>query len=131
MRVSKTVREYIENKVTEKLTERYAAEKAQAEREAKIWEEVLEAAATAAQEVFIKTITEQVKPHPFLELSPQNFPNCYCSRAAIIPDRHKASSVHRWQDHIIHDRNEIVRNIIVELELGGTKADLERILAEI
>lgn len=32
---------------------------------------------------------------------------------------------------MVDEAKEIVQNIIVELELGGTKADLERLLAEI
>ena len=48
-----------------------------------------------------------------------------------IVDRHMNSSVHNWQNRARAEIKEKVDDIIVTLELGGTKADLERMISEI
>lgn len=131
MRVSKAVKDYIAKRVEEKLMPRYQEHKEQAEYEVYTRNEILNRASKMAQDVFSKTVKEMASKYPFLEVNMQYIPNCFSYDALTIPDRIYISSVHKWQDRMRKERDEIVQNIVVELELGGTKADLERLLSEI
>jgi hypothetical protein len=41
------------------------------------------------------------------------------------------NSVHKWESRMRNEIQEAVQNIIVALELGGNKADLDRMLSEL
>lgn len=131
MRVTKTIREYIEKKVDEKISAKYEAEKLEAKRQTEIEKEILEAASEAALEVFTKTIKNAVTNIEFLEIHEECFPTCYKSNAISIKDRCYVNSVHHWTTRKNKEVKEKVDDIIVALELGGTKADLDKILTEI
>lgn len=131
MRVTKTIKEYIEKKVDEKISAKYEAEKLEAERQTKIENEILEAASKAALEVFAKTIKNAVANIDFLEINEECFPTCYRSNAISIKDKCYVNSVHRWTTRKNKEVKEKVDDIIVALELGGTKADLDKMLSEI
>ena len=53
------------------------------------------------------------------------------SYAVTLKNRHAAHSIHHWSDRMREEINKIVDDIIVTLELGGNKADLDRMLSEI
>ena len=53
------------------------------------------------------------------------------SNVVSIADRHMVSSVHYWRNRARTEIKEKVEDIIVTLELGGTKEDLERMISEI
>ena len=131
MRVTKTIREYIEKKVDEKISAKYEAEKLEAERQIKIENEILEAASEAALKVFTEAIKNAVINIEFLEIHEECFPTCYRSNAISIKDRHYTNSVHNWRTRKNKEVKEKVDDIVVALELGGTKIDLDKMLSEI
>lgn len=138
MRVSKTVKEYIEKEVTIRLEPKYAAEKAEAARQEKIRTDLLEKAAHEARMVWDAVIDAGLAQPgtEFMEDRREsdyggNCPTFYNSCAVAIRNRQTVSSIHQWYSRMVKERMSIVNNIIVELELGGTKADLERLLNEI
>lgn len=48
----------------------------------------------------------------------------YYQRAAQIPDQQLRNSVYQYQYRMNEEVNKITEEIVVELELGGTKAEL-------
>lgn len=131
MRVTKTIREYIEKKVWEKIDAKYEAEKLEAERQNKIKNEILEAASEAAERVYRETIINAAQNIDFLEVHEDRMPNIYRSNCIDIKDRCYTNSVHHWRDRARSEWREKVDNIVVTLELGGTKNDLDKMLSEI
>lgn len=131
MRVTKTVREYIEKKVTEIYVERYSAEAATAEEENKIRNAAILAAEKAARETAEEILAQYCDEYSFLEFYLENL-NCTIGyRTLTIRDSHYSSSVHHWRDRMNAEIKEKVSEIVVELELGGTKETLEKMLSEI
>ena len=55
----------------------------------------------------------------------------YFNRAVDIPDQSQRNSVYRWQIRMNEEANKITEEIVVELELGGTKAELMAMLEKI
>lgn len=131
MRVTKTIREYIEKKVWEKIEAKYEAEKLEAERQDKIRSEILNAASEAAEKVYREAVINAAQNIDFLEIYENRMPNVYCSGCIEIKDRCYINSVHHWKDRARTEWREIVDNIVVTLELGGTKNDLDKMLSEI
>lgn len=131
MRVSKAVKDYITEQVSVRLAPKYREDELQAQYETTTRDEILERAANMARDVFKKVLKEEGSKYPFLKVDLENVPSCYNSMSLTIPDRIYTSSVHKWAHRMEQERDKIVNNIIVELELGGTKADLERLLDEI
>jgi hypothetical protein len=130
MRVTKTVREYIEKKVAEKVYVKYEAEKLEARRQNKEIGDFVEELENAMNEYVEKHIKMFVEEHPYAERSSRNSFVSFYNPFNII-DRHVNSSVHNWQSRARAEIKEKVDDIIVTLELGGTKADLERMISEI
>lgn len=134
MRVTKVVREYIEKKVTEKYLERYAAEKAAAELESNIRDKIHEAAVEAARLAFdecVRGFLDYNENYNFIEYNPEGI-SIYGNYNVIrIKNMHNEGSKHNWRQRMNAEVKEKVSEIIVELELGGTKETLEKLLAEI
>lgn len=133
MRVSKTVREYIEKQVQIRLEPKYEAEKKLAkEREAAV-EELRLGASDAAIAAYTKYLDEHLPAvADFAKLCENGFPmTCYRRDAIILSNHNDINSVYQWSSRMRSEAKETVENIIVELELGGTKADLERLLNEV
>lgn len=131
MRVTKTIREYIEKKVWEKIEVKYEAEKLEAERQDKVRNEILNAASEAAEKVYREAVINAAQNIDFLEIYEDRMPNIYRSGCLEIKDRCYTNSVHHWRDRARSEWREIVDNIVVTLELGGTKNDLDEMLSEI
>lgn len=131
MRVTKTVREYIEKKVTEIYTERYSAEAAAAKEENEICNAAVAAAEKAAREAVEEIFAQYCGDYSFLEFHPEKLSCGIGFRTLTIRDSHYSSSVHRWRDRMNAEIKEKVSEIVVELELGGTKETLEKMLSEI
>lgn len=130
MRVTKTVREYIEKCVREKVYKKYEAEEAEANRQREEINNFIESLEDTMNEYVEKHIKIFVEEHPYAERCPrENFVSLY--NPINIIDRHMNSSVHNWRRRADVEVNEKVTDIIVTLELGGTKADLDRMLSEI
>ena len=130
MRVTKTVKEYIEKCVREKVYKKYEAEEAEAKRQNEEIGNFIENLEDTMNEYVEKHIKIFVEEHPYAERRPRE--NFVCLYAPIdIIDRQMKSSVHNWHRRADVEVDEKVTDIIVTLELGGTKADLDRMLSEI
>lgn len=135
MRVTKTIRDYIEKEVRARIQPKYAAEEAEAKRRFAARDAFFDKCAKAAEEAFnaafeanfhdVSDFMEDVRK---ADNSPVSF---YYQRAAQIPDQLQCNSVYRWQIRMNEEANKIVEEIVVELELGGTKAELMAMLEKI
>ena len=135
MRVTKTIREYIEKEVRARIQPKYAAEEAEAKRRFAARDAFFDKCAKAAEEAFnaafeanfhdVSDFMEDVRE---ADNSPVSF---YTNRAAEIPDRMQHNSVYRWQNRMNEEVRKITEEIVVELELGGTKAELMAMLEKI
>lgn len=128
MRVTKNIKEYINKKVTEKISVKYEAERLEAERQEKIRSEILEAAAEAAEKVYRDIVENAVNNIDFLEFNEESLPYFYHARCVTIKDRVYVNSVHNYRTRMNREITEKVDEIIVTLELGGNKEDLDRML---
>ena len=135
MRVTKTIRDYIEKEVRARIQPKYAAEEAEAKRRLAARDAFFDKCAKAAEEAFnaafeanfhdVSDFMEDVRE---ADHSPVSF---YSNRAANIPDQLQRNSVYRWQIRMNEEANKITQEIVVELELGGTKAELMAMLEKI
>lgn len=130
MRVTKNIKEYINKKVTEKISVKYETERLEAERQEKIRSEILEAAAEAAEKVYRDIVENAVNNIDFLEFNEESLPYFYHARCVTIKDRVYVDSVHGYRTRMHKEITEKVDEIIVTLELGGNKEDLDRMLSE-
>ena len=135
MRVTRTIRDYIEKEVRTRIQPKYAAEEAEAKRRFAARDAFFDKCAKAAEEAFnaafeanfhdVSDFMEDVRE---ANNSPVSF---YSNRAAQIPDRVQRNSVYRWQNRMNEEANKITEEIVVELELSGTKAELMAMLEKI
>ena len=135
MRVTKTIREYIEKEVRARILPKYAAEEAEAKRRFAARDAFFDKCAKAAEEAFnaafeanfhdVSDFMEDVRE---ADHSPVNF---YSNRVVQIPDRTECNSVYQWQSRMNAEIKKIAEEIVVELELGGTKAELMAMLEKI
>lgn len=126
MKVSKTVKEYIAKKVREA----YAPHLREVDLDYKVKQAELEAQLKSATEQFKKDILDIVKDNS----EQWNFePNIrYVDYYGIYVHDHIAEQEYRNQKaNIESERDAKIEEIIVTLELGGTKADLENMLANL
>lgn len=135
MRVTKTIRDYIEKEVRTRIRPKYAAEEAEAKRRLAARDAFFDKCVKAAEEAFnaafeanfhevsdfMEDVREDVNP-------PVTF---YNPRVAQIPDKIQRNSVYQWQSRMNAEVNKITEEIVVELELGGTKAELMAMLEKI
>ena len=135
MRVTKTIRDYIEKEVRARIQPKYAAEETEAKRRLAARDAFFDKCAKAAEEAFnaafdanfhdVSDFMEDVRE---ADNSPFDF---YSNRAVQIPDRVQRNSVYQWQNRMNAEVNKITTEIVVELELGGTKAELMAMLEKI
>lgn len=129
MRVSKTVREYIEDRVAQKLNIKYKPLlKAHQEAENNL-ADLRDKIARAMADLGESMIASAIADHPALIRTDRDLYLILKNNMYNMIKREASgkSFYQRKED----EKAEIVRNIIVTLELGGTKADLENMLAEI
>lgn len=131
MRVSKTVREYIEKKVSEKVNAKYDAERIEAERQNKVKNDFWDSLSEELEAIAAERVNKFLEENSFAEKGARNTIISYYTDAIIVADRHMTSSVHNWRNRARTEIKEKVEDIIVTLELGGTKEDLERMINEI
>ena len=133
MKVTKIVREYI----TETVNNKYqplldAIEKKYAEANERVTE-VREQTRKELNDVALKLFRERLAPF----YTPEDLAN-------LLDDRHLVSAPNDWGASPIQckkrneetakvrdERDAAVKNILITLELGGTKADLDRLLNEV
>lgn len=127
MRVSKTVREYIEKQVASKFpkTEIELYQEQQEQIASKMNQEYYDRVEKAKAEI-ISNLAQEYKIHEEEIAIRNNYGNVFST--FNTPTAMKANTAKSERQKVIHEK---IDDIIVTLELGGTKADLERLLAEI
>lgn len=134
MRVTKAVREYIEKQVRAKVEQKYEAEKNESKRIKDIKADIETRAAEAARQAAIAVFMEAKNYEDILDFDEKFMQDIYMSgsyRVLGLKDEVYQNSVHRWSRRMQNEVEEKVQDIIVTLELGGNKADLDRMLSEL
>ena len=134
MRVTKAVREYIEKQVRAKIEKKYEVEKNESKRIKDIKEDIETRAAEAARQAAIAVFMEAKNYEDILDFDEKFVQDIYMSgshRVLDLKDRVYQNSIHNWSYRMQNEVDEKVQDIIVTLELGGNKADLDRMLNEI
>ena len=133
MRVTKKVENYIREQVKAKVMPKYEAEKAESKRILSIRNDIENRACEAAKQAAMAVFAEVKEYDDIFELDENSIRKAYlsCYRPIGIKDFCYTDSVHKWESRYTEEVNKIVDNIIVTLELGGNKADLDRMLNEI
>lgn len=133
MRVTKTIREFIEREVSTRLAPKYEAEKQEAQRQSDAMNEFHEGCAKAAEDAF-NAYFEKHFPE-IADFAEDEREKCnmsfYTSRTATIRNCHYTNSVHNWNSRRRSEAQKICDEIIVNLELGGTKAELMEMLDKV
>ena len=133
MRVTKKVENYIREQVKAKVMPKYEAEKAESKRIINLKNDIENRASDAAKQAAIAIFNEAKQYSDIFELDESSVRKAYlsCYNPIRIKDSCYTDSVHKWESRYAEEVNKIVDNIIVTLELGGNKADLDRMLNEI
>ncbi len=134
MRVTKAVREYIEKQVRAKIEKKYEAEKNESKRIKDIKEDIETRAAEAARQAAIAVFMEAKNYEDILDFDEKFMKDIYMGgfrNILNLKDRVYQNSIHNWSYRMQNEVDEKVQDIIVTLELGGNKADLDRMLSEI
>ena len=133
MRVTKKVENYIREQVKAKVMPKYEAEKAESKRILSIRNDIENRACEAAKQAAMAVFAEVKEYDDIFELDENSIRKAYlsCYRPIGIKDFCYINSVHKWESRYTEEVDKIVDNIIVTLELGGNKADLDRMLNEI
>ena len=133
MRVTKKVENYIREQVKAKIMPKYEAEKAESKRIIGIKNDIESRACEAAKQAAAAVFAEAKEYGDIFELDEDSIRKAYlsCYRPIGIKDFCYTDSVHKWDSRYAAEVNKIVDDIIVTLELGGNKADLDRMLSEL
>ena len=127
MRVSKTVREYIEKQVASKFpkTEIELYQEQQEQLANKMNQEYYDRVEKAKAEI-ITSLAQEYKIHEEEIAIRNNYGNVFST--FNTPTAMLANTAKSERQRAVREK---IDDIIVSLELGGTKADLEKMLAEI
>lgn len=127
MRVSKTVREYIEKQVASKFpkTDIELFQEQQEQIASKMNQEYYDRVEKAKAEI-IANLAKEYEIHEEEIAIRNNYGNVFST--FNTPTAMKANTAKSERQKAVREK---IDDIIVSLELGGTKADLERMLAEI
>ena len=134
MRVTKAVKEYIEKQVRAKIEQKYEAEKKESQRIKDIKADIETRAAEAARQAAIAVFMEAKNYEDILNFDEKFMQDIYMSGSSRVLDlknRVYQNSIHNWSRRMHNEVDEKVQDIIVTLELGGNKADLDRMLSEL
>lgn len=129
MRVTKTIREFIEKEVSNRLDAKYA-EKEEANFQTKVEQDVWEAAMDAAQKAYDEYMAGAFAQYGFLE-DLHTDKERRKHMAFGIKDRQSYNGVQCWRRRKDEEARSIVNDIIVEMELGGDKATLMAMLDKV
>ena len=127
MRVSKTVREYIEKQVASKFpkTDIELYQEQQEQVASRMNQEYQDRVEKAKAEI-VASIAKEYEIHEEEIVIRNNYGNVFST--FNTPTAMKANTAKSERQKAMREK---IDDIIVSLELGGTKADLERMLAEI
>lgn len=134
MRVTKTVKEYIEKEVEKRLLPKYEEEKNEAQRRRDAKDEIIEKAIKAAETAFLTAVEEGLKKEDyatFIDFSKKYSFSCNHYNFISLKEEFSNKDVFSWATRLRKEKEEISKEIIVELELGGTKETLIKLLEAI
>ena len=133
MRVTKNIREFIEREVDVRITPRYESDKVESARQKKALEDFLQACFNEATNAFNKYFDEHFDEVVDFAEDKRSSNKLYMqpSYAATIKDIYNKNSVHGWEYRKRVETKKLVDEIIVNLELGGTKDELMEMLNKI
>lgn len=133
MRVTKKVENYIREQVKAKVMPKYEVEKAESKRIISLKNDIENRASDAAKQAAMAVFNEAKQYSDIFELDESSVRNAYlsCYHPISIKNYMYTNSVYKWESRYTEEVDKIVDNIIVTLELGGNKADLDRMLNEI
>lgn len=139
MRVTKTVREYIEKEVVARMERKYAEEAAEAKRQRGLYEQIEADALRAAAETYKTYVLDKIQANnaeSFLSVGNGygegiKLRHDYRGGALTLTHDNETASVLSWRSRMREEARAKCDDIIVTLELGGTKAELMQMLSEI
>jgi hypothetical protein len=134
MRVTKVVKEYIEKQVRAKIEQKYQEEKKESNRIRDIKFDIEQRAREAAFEAAKVILDEAKQYNDVLEYQTPSYNKISfwgLNDWIQMKDACYLNSVHKWESRMRNEIQEAVQNIIVALELGANKADLDRMLSEL
>ena len=134
MRVTKKVENYIREQVRAKIAPKYEWEKVESKRIKDLQSDIQNRATEAARQAALAVLEEAKEHADVLEYHEAETEEMCLTRLAYIislKDSIYISSVHKWSRRMEDEVNKVVDDIIVTLELGGNKADLDRMLSEL
>ena len=133
MRVTKKVENYIREQVKARVMPKYEAEKAESKRIIGIKNDIESRASEPAKQAAVAVFAEAKEYSELFELNEDSIQRSYfnCYTPIIVKNWSYSNSIYKWESRYAEEVNKIVDNIIVTLELGGNKADLDRMLSEI
>lgn len=128
MRVTKIIREYVEKRVKEIYSKESAEELAYEQAKAE-YEEELKKANAKIQELIKQVASEINNPHNLrLDISTSTiFTNW--GYGGVIPEIEEKAR--KAKDERCAKKSKAIEDILVNLELGGTKAELEEMLSKL
>lgn len=136
MRVTKSIKNFINTEVAKRLMPKYQAEREEAERQTQAYENFLDTcfneALTAYNKYFdahFAEIADFVVDQRDKDYTPMTV---FQNRVAVIKkSRLDENNVHWWERRYNKEVEQTVERIVVELELGGTKTELMEMLDKI
>jgi hypothetical protein len=133
MRVTKKVENYIREQVKAKVMPKYEWEKVESKRIIGIKNDIENRACEAARQAAMAVYAEAKEYGDIFELNEDSIQKAYlnCYNPINIKNYSYSNSIYKWEYRYSTEVNKIVDDIIVTLELGGNKADLDRMLSEI
>ena len=133
MRVTKTIREFIEKEVTKRLEKKYTAEKAMAEFQQKVKNDVYQEAMAIVQKAYDEYMAGVFAKYDFLVDKHKDYERpCVEIRTYMAFDfKDPHIGPQSWRIRMNNEAKDIIDGIIVELELGGDKATLMAMLDKV
>ena len=135
MKVTKLIREYVEESVAKAMPDKKVPD-CSAREEYYALEDEIKAFAEKKFDEFMSKHKGEVKAYYGgydYDHSDENAHYVKKELSFRFPSlRYKAEdSIHKENEEILKARKEAIKNILISLELGGTKADLDRMIAEL
>lgn len=126
MRVSKTVKDYIVKEVGKKYADKLKAIGAEYNAKEKEINDMIDEKMNEFEKELKTLIAEKSGSYEFK--ASYDYPILSCR---LVSDREEKQNIRNKRKEMEIEIEEKYTNIILELELGGTKADLERMLSEL
>jgi len=128
MRVTKTVKEYIMKEVKARFAAKYAEDEQLDNYQRTTLDRAKEEALEAANKQYLQVLKTYEEQYDFIKVDPEySLMISGWKNAAEIVD----SPLKKWRSRMNEDIKNKVDEIVVELELGGNKETLVKLLSEI